>query len=501
MKVAGACLAAVAIMVTAAPQAMALVLGGGAVETDCYAAFDGVNGGRATASCVDGDPSCDHDGAADGVCGFDVRVCVHVPRIRGCRPRRIGDIWVSGVTQTCGGRHVDLPLPALPAARERCGDFAHVTVPLRVRRFGARIKLKYGKAILKMRATSRVPDPQTDRDKLKLLCLPSLESRPDLPACARDLVLTVSGPGSDLDGGWNGDAHNLPLPGGWRLRLPLTGCDATTFPSCAVDQPLDPTFGPPLPVLTAGVPACMVNRVAGLDPGNGAADLQSGAITTRLNLSSSVYLTTTSAICPRCTGSVVGDVATCDSGPNQGGVCTVEGILTVADAPAESRVYALSAACPPDEATFAATRLLPVPLTTGTSTLLGPSPCSSPDTPAVPDDACGDGTCMNGACTECASTTAEGECVAPRGGIQQACCSTDPTRPCFPTAEDSGGKLERIGVAAVPQPAWPDPTYPKIATGAKLVGVFCPPQSETGAGLLGTGPAAVILPVTTEWLR
>jgi len=43
--------------------AAALVLGGGAPKTDCWAAFDGVNQTMGTTvACIDGDPACDADG-------------------------------------------------------------------------------------------------------------------------------------------------------------------------------------------------------------------------------------------------------------------------------------------------------------------------------------------------------------------------------------------------------------------------------------------------------
>ena len=89
--------------------------------------------------------------------------------------------------------------------------------------------------------------------------------------------------------------------------------------------------------------------------------------------------------------------------------------------------------------------------------------------------------------------TPEGGCVASRGGIQQACCSTDPMRPCFPTGPGTIGKLERIGAAIPPTPAWPLPTYPKTATGARLVATFC--ISSAGSSFIeasSDGPGALI---------
>ena len=69
--------------------------------------------------------------------------------------------------------------------------------------------------------------------------------------------------------------------------------------------------------------------------------------------------------------------------------------------------------------------------------------------------------------------------------------------------------ISRTGKPTVPQPAWPDPTYPKktdCAPGACTVQVatFCEAATGTGSvdGLAGLpGPGALILPVTTQWLK
>ena len=163
-------------------------------------------------------------------------------------------------------------------------------------------------------------------------------------------------------------------------------------------------------------------------------------------------------------------------------------------------MYAVSGGCPPDPGSLAAPLALTFPLFTGIATLLGPSPCSQPEGPTIPDDACGEGTCTDAVCTDCAGTTAACVCIAPRGGIQQACCSNDTTRPCFPTGPASDGMLQRMGFSTPPEPRWPDPTYPKIA-GATMVGTFCLPPTAVGVATIGNGPATLIVPVTEEWRR
>jgi hypothetical protein len=64
--------------------------------------------------------------------------------------------------------------------------------------------------------------------------------------------------------------------------------------------------------------------------------------------------------------------------------------------------------------------------------------------------------------------------------------------------------VARIGTAAAPQPAWPDPTWPKVGD-AEIASVFCAPAAPGLVGLAVNadvglpGPAAFILPVRAEW--
>ena len=479
------------VVLPARGLASTLFLGGGSPLTDCYALFElaadvPLSGSSlSTVTCTDGDPSCDADGIPDGVCQFSMRVCAHVPGFPGCRPRRIGEIWLSGGV---------IPLPPVPLSRERCGEFGRVGVPIRRLKRGA--KLRPGKAKLRLKATSKVLNPQRDFDRLYLRCLPSPAPCVD-SNCPKELDMTVTSLGSDLDAGWTGAGHNFASADEWNLALGLSGCNATGYPSCTVDGPKGATFGPPLPLLAAGIPVCLVSRF--VDHGvSGRANVQTGSISVGVSVVADVYLTAATDVCPRCTGATVGDAGTCDSGTNEGAPCTVEGLATVFGAPAGDDVYPVSGACPPDPGTLAASVALGFPLFTGISALLGPSPCSPMDGPPIPDDACGEGTCTDGVCTDCAGTTPAGECIARQGGIQQACCSNDTTRPCFPTDPASDGRLERVGFSAQPQPPWPDPSYPKTAA-AKLAGTFCLPATTVGVTALEQGLGAIILPVTEEW--
>jgi len=485
IKTARACLVSLALGVSGSCFASTVILGGHS-QRDCYVLFElaadvQVSNTFGGVSCIDGDPTCDADGVPDGVCEFSIRVCAHVPGVLGCRPRRIGEIRVSDPA---------IPLPPVPLARERCGDFGLVRVPLR------KFSRKPGRAKLRVTAISKVLHPRKDTDRLNLRCVPS--PAPCVQAnCPKELDVSVANVGSDLDAGWTGAGHNFAWADGWRLPLALSGCNATGYPSCRVDGAERATFGPPLPLLAAGTPSCLVGRF--VDGGvTGGANIETGSISLTVQMVADVHLTSAAHVCPRCSGTAVGDAGTCDSGANQGAPCTVEGLATVFGAPAGDDVYPVSGACPPDPGTLAASVAVGFPLFTGISTLPGPSPCSPTDGPPVPDDACGEGTCADGICTDCAGTTPAGECIAPRGGIQQACCSNDTTRPCFPTDPASDGRFERVGFSAQPQPPWPDPSYPKTLA-AQLVGTFCLPPTAVGIMALEQGPAAIILPVTEEW--
>jgi len=97
-----------------AVPARALVLGGGDPVKDCRLAFDGVDAtaGASGVVCVDGDPTCDADGAQDGFCRFDVRICVGVS-VEGCSPIPIDRIETGG----------ELPAPpSVPTSDGSCGE-------------------------------------------------------------------------------------------------------------------------------------------------------------------------------------------------------------------------------------------------------------------------------------------------------------------------------------------------------------------------------------------
>src|SRR5207249_4270088 len=273
-----------------------------------------------------------------------------------------------------------------------------------------------------------------------------------------EAVLTVADKCTDLDNGWTGISHNFPVTPGSQLFLCISGCDSSTNPNCTATGPIGAgslngvTFGPPLPLLAAQVPVCVVNRFQ--IPPTATGNIQLGTMDLQVKLFSDVFLTSVGLVCPRCKN------GKCDSGPNMGQACKVDGTVTVAQA-AGDKVYPVSRDCPTDaaHAQFAGTLNIDLPLTTGTSSLEGSRPCrAQPGDPSVgipvQDDQCGAGVC-NSACTglACVSHAADcpgNPCVDSKGGLSQFCCSNDSTKPCYPTGNPAIAKIERT---AIPLPA------------------------------------------------
>jgi hypothetical protein len=97
-----------------------------------------------------------------------------------------------------------------------------------------------------------------------------------------------------------------------------------------------------------------------------------------------------------------------------------------------------------------------------------------------------------------------------KSGIDQACCQVGPTASSDPIivgcfGEDRPGTDEdfdivRNGTPPVPQPPWPNSTYPKVGTGGEVVSAFCIPFTNTntinipfGIG----GPGAIVAELET----
>jgi hypothetical protein len=514
-----------------ATSSMALeVPGGRNPRTDCYARLDveGVSAATSTrvAECTDGDPSCDQDQSANGSCQFRVRLCLNRQDNRPtcippAPPSALVKVKPQGVLKRLG-----LQVPALDSTE--CGPFLD----------GVTVKLRHkGKrpGRVKARVISVSPvKPKRDRDVVTLVCNPP--GTAEVPTCAANpaggpdqILLDVAAAGTDLDNGWKGPSFNFPTPAGTKLLMCAADCNdgtsGTPNPVCTTHVLTGPgsfnknNFGPPLPLFAAGVPVCVVNEYQPNQPSlAGTANAQTGEINGEIDLFSHVFLTEEEKVCPKCLNS------RCDSGPNQGGSCVVDGTVTVAESTAANKTFPLSKDCPPPNNTPAGTLNIKLPLTTGTSTL-APLPGGSAQTPCVAQpgeprlvtpaaDLCGaGGTCVAGGCSgsqTCASmgtdpVTGNPVCVDAKGGLSQYCCSSDPTRPCQPTRD--GTPIARTGKPGAPVDSsgmgYGQGTYPKTGD-VVTVATFCEPGTGTGSvdGLTGLpGPGALILPSTATWSR
>jgi hypothetical protein len=491
---------ALVLLLSFAAPAFAIVAGGGPAKSDCYAVWQvttpdlAANHGKIGVDCQDGDRSCDVDGQVDGTCTVGVSICVAQPGLARCTPSEVTAIKLSRRTAALG-----LTAPPVPATAFACGPATLLRLALR----SAHGRQRPSRPIRLAMTAKATVKPRKDSDQLVLRCVPNAGGTgcPANPSGgASQLAMAIASEGTDLDNGWSGLSHNFPVVFGTEFRMCLAGCDATATSVCtenetATEQANGPTFGPPIPLFAAGVPTCLVNRFGSPKMTGGTADLATGAVTAMVNLRTDVFLTSATQVCPRCSGATIGATGTCDSGARQGQACRTEGTVRVGGAVGNAS-YTLSADCVPP-GTPTGTLTIGLPLGTGTSTLSGPRPCG-----ASVDDEC-NGSACNATCTgnACVSTTTAGQCVDRKGGVSQVCCASDTTRPCFPTA--GGGAIVRPGAAAVPTPAWPDPTYPKTES-AVLTATFCEPAtgSPNVDGITGLpGPGALVLPVTATFSR
>ena len=494
-------LTGMALFLSSSSPSLAIVAGGGPAKSDCYVAWQvttpdlGANKGKIGIDCEDGNPDCDLDGTVNGRCNFAVSICVDTS-LPECSLQTVSSITLSGKTQATG-----LQPPLLPASTATCGPNTLIQLPLKETKKGVRKPSK--PLLLKLKGTTTTGKPKVDNDKLKLRCVPSQSSAqcPPNPAGGPSLLnMSVAATGTDLDNGWSGNSQNFSVVYGAVLRACLQDCAESGNPVCNENEaPTDgvngATFGAPLPLLALGVPTCVVNRFAIPKLTGLVANLETGDITGTLHLESDVYLTVANQICPRCSGDALGRSGTCDSGARVGQSCRTDGLATVGNAPGNKN-FTLSSDCRPSGSP-AGTLVITMPLTTAVSSLAGPKPCE-----ASQDDSCGGGAC-DAVCvgSACVATTQDGQCIDVKGGLSQLCCASKPAQPCFPTA--GGGMIVRTGVAGVPAPAYPDPTYPKTANGT-LVATFC--EGATGSNVINgvtglPGAGALVLPVLEEWSR
>jgi hypothetical protein len=509
------------LLAVSAQPGSALIVGGGPQTSECYAGFSLGECEANVIDCQDGDSTCDSDGVENGSCTITLSLCAF-QEASGRTAAPVSSIKAKVKPKKLG--FTPPANPPLPASAAVCGPESTYTLPVSSGKLRKRAK-----AIFSFKAKSS-GKPKIDKDKLTVLCQANIGGgtcgagcfrRP--PNCAanpagasepNEIVLTVDEDGTDLDNGWKGPSMNFPTPAGTTLQLCLTNCDSTADPLCDTSTPIGAgtfnknTFGPPLPLFTAGVPVCVINDY---DPAKqpsvvGTANLQSGEVTGLIHLLSHVYLTEEENVCPKCINGA------CNDGPRQGQACVVDGTVEVVESSAANKIFPLSKDCPPNTNAPAGTLVIDLPLTTGTSTL-APQPGGTPQTPCVQQpgqaagvqpnpDQCGAGASCGPNCggpQTCARmatdpTTGLQACIDAKGGVSQNCCSNDASRACQPTR--NGTPVSRTGKAGVYEPAWPDPTYPKSGP-VVTVATFCEAATGTGSvdGLTGLpGPAAIQLP-------
>src|SRR5689334_18281648 len=495
------------VAVAGAVVATAFGIVGAAPDTganDCLIGLEDAHGVQTSITCTDGDPSCDADGASNGSCTFSIKACVNVPGVSGCSAHSIKKAKVTppslGITVTPNG------------SSSACGSFTNVVVKLKKK------GKKPGKKAIKANAISADKPPARDRDKLSLTCNPCTSGNcggggtttttipggggptcdPNPQGGPNLLTLTVGDTGNDLDTGFSGQSHNFLNVSGSTLKYCLTGCDTSSNPVCnasgstgAGNTLNGPTFGPPLPLFSANVAVCVVNRLQ--DPtiqgtlhlDTGEFEAMANGSPTPLRLLSDTYQGTSTQVCPTCVN------GKCQGGRNAGGNCTIDGSVTVNQPPNVNNVkYNVSKSCLPLQSNLLGTPNVVLPLTTETSTLAGNAAGSFPCPGQTKHDGCGAGTCT----VDCSGK------ADPKGGINQPCCSTGIGLPCFPTdPAKAAGSLSRTGTRENLTPAWPDGTYPKNGAGT-LAATFC--ISATGSNTVDAtaglpGPGAVLISGTS----
>ncbi len=248
-----------------------------------------------TLTCTDGDPSCDLDGQVNSRCAVQLIACTGQGG-PACTPQRLVGFKLGGKTRRFDG----LGAPDVTVAS--CGSPGVASLRLRGK---AGKRPKRSRKVTVSMQFKTMPGG-TGRNTLVVRCVPNpvgidplpppwepcpatCPNDPGIAPAPRQLCLQVPLPdattgsnGSDLDIGWNGVAHDFPVVGGASLRYCLSNCDGVHDTLCDASGDTGPgtlngeTFGAPLPLLSATVPVCLVNRY---QPGpiTGEFDLASGA--------------------------------------------------------------------------------------------------------------------------------------------------------------------------------------------------------------------------------
>jgi hypothetical protein len=164
------------------------VAGGGSKRTDCMTVFEAPGANKPAApktpkrvDCIDGDVSCDADGARNAICVFDLQVCINATGFLKCLPVRTDSIIVDHAIDD-GDPKFDPDFQALQTrvdslgfpdneSVDLCTVASAVAVPLRAKSGG---KFRTNRKRVRLDAEGDVVDkPFTrDRDKMKFTCRP-----------------------------------------------------------------------------------------------------------------------------------------------------------------------------------------------------------------------------------------------------------------------------------------------------------------------------------------
>lgn len=147
------------------------VAGGGTTSTDCLVEYFGLATSTSADSrrvvCEDG-AQCDQDGAVNGSCTFDVRVCLNQddPSLTQCTAKGVNTFTLRGATNDAELTSLQSKVQALlPTSTAACTDAQSITVPVG----GTAEKPTGGR---KRIASDAVGDAGKDFDHVELTCNP-----------------------------------------------------------------------------------------------------------------------------------------------------------------------------------------------------------------------------------------------------------------------------------------------------------------------------------------
>lgn len=149
------------------------IAGGGTANADCLAEYVGlatdVASAKPSVSCQDGDATCDRDGAENGACAFDVRVCLNQPDplVPTCTARGVDAFSISRASNDSDLDGLQTKVRALlPSSESVCTETQRITVPLG----GTSENPLPGRKIIRSSTTNGAG--VKDADRIVLSCVP-----------------------------------------------------------------------------------------------------------------------------------------------------------------------------------------------------------------------------------------------------------------------------------------------------------------------------------------